>query len=103
METLSLWKAVLLGIIQGATEFLPVSSSAHLVLAQNFLDIQSSGSLILALDASLHLGTLFAVLLAMRKEVKNIFLSQEGRKLGGFIILGTLPAAVIGLSFEDFF
>ena len=103
METLPLWKSVLLGIIQGASEFLPISSSAHLVLTQNFLGIQSNGSSILALDASLHLGTLFAVLLAMREEIKGVFLSREGRRLGGFIILGTLPAVVIGLGLESFF
>ena len=59
-------KVIILGIVQGLTEFLPVSSSGHLVLAAEFLNFQESG---VAFEVIVHLGTLFSVLIAFRKDV----------------------------------
>lgn len=73
---MSIIKAALLGIIQGITEFLPISSSAHLVLVQRFLNV--SGSDILLFDLSLHLGTLAAVILVFKKDLVRIILSLAG-------------------------
>ena len=68
MNNISIIHAILLGIIQGATEFLPISSSAHLVIFQNLFQVDMEAGAIVAFDVCLHLGTLFAVLLALRKE-----------------------------------
>jgi undecaprenyl-diphosphatase len=104
---LSLLKAILLGILQGATEFLPVSSSGHLFLAQRLLGLREPE---LAFDLLLHLGTLFAVLFFLRKEILDIASSvvrREGAAASGWggrdlylMILSTIPTGVIGLAFH---
>ncbi|MEK6779893.1 MAG: undecaprenyl-diphosphate phosphatase, partial [Candidatus Deferrimicrobiota bacterium] len=66
---MTLLKAIFLGILQGATEFLPVSSSGHLFIAQRLLGLREPE---LAFDLLLHLGTLFAVLVFLRKEILEI-------------------------------
>ncbi len=117
MHDLSLIKAVLLGALQGATEFLPVSSSGHLVIAQYLLGIELEGAGLLAFDVCLHFGTLVAVLIVFRRDIIDIcrgFINRPARggaslepklarRLGLFIILGTIPAVIIGLGFEEFF
>ena len=118
MNNLSIMKAVILGALQGATEFLPVSSSGHLVIAQSLLGIKLEGGGLLAFDVCLHFGTLVAVLIVFWRDIVAIVASFFGRslsadvgsvttkqyrRLGYFIILGTIPAVVIGLSFEHFF
>jgi undecaprenyl-diphosphatase len=102
--------AVILGIIQGLTEFLPISSSAHLILVPWFFGWDHEG---LTFDVALHLGTAFAVLAYFWKDwcrlvkafwiglkFRNPFGSEHGR-LAWFILIGTIPAAVIGFLFED--
>ncbi len=118
MNDLSIMKAAILGALQGATEFLPVSSSGHLVIAQSLLGIKLEGGGLLAFDVCLHFGTLIAVLIVFWRDIAGILASffgrrlssdvspvttKEYRKLGYFIILATIPAVIIGLSFEDFF
>jgi undecaprenyl-diphosphatase len=90
----------LLGLIQGATEFLPVSSSAHLALAPRLLGFADPG---LTFDLALHLGTLVAVLLHYRAAWTRLLLGAardprgaEGRRLA-FVALATVPAVVAGL------
>ena len=73
---MSILEAVLLGIIQGITEFLPVSSSAHLVLAQQLLNIQNDPTILF--DLSLHLGTLAAVIWFFHKDLRKVILSLFG-------------------------
>ncbi len=93
--------AVLLGILQGFTEFLPVSSSGHLVLAQRVLPGFSAPPA--AFEALLHAGTLAAVVAFFRRDILAFLSSagtREGRRLPLLILLGSLPAAVIGLSFR---
>lgn len=106
--------AVILGIIQGSTEFIPVSSSAHLYLAQTFFGLADSAKLP-GLDAVLHAGTLFAVLFAYRSELSPLFgslftapvklLKRRGAEMNGsertvcFAAFATLPiiaAALLG-------
>jgi undecaprenyl-diphosphatase len=96
-------QSALLGAIQGVTEFLPVSSSAHLALAPRFFAFQDPG---LTFDVGLHLGTLLAVLIYYRDIWTRMLLGaareprgEEGRNLG-LIALATLPAVVVGLLFE---
>ena len=66
---MNIFESIILGIIQGFTEFLPISSSGHLVLSQYFLGINSDGIL---LEVVLHLGTLFAILIYYKDELKEI-------------------------------
>lgn len=100
METLPLWKAIFLGALQGATEFLPVSSSAHLVIAQQFLNMGTNGAMLFAFDVALHFGTLLAVILFFWRDLIWMLRSGEGRRLAFLLALATLPAVVIGLSFK---
>ncbi len=102
----SIINAILLGIIQGITEWLPVSSSGHLAIAEHFLGITEP----LLLNISLHIGTLLVVLLVFHKDVLQIirsfarldFRSEHGR-LGILILVGSVPTAIIGYSFHDLF
>lgn len=106
-----LLKAVILGAVQGLTEFLPVSSSGHLVIFSELLHFQEQG---VVFDVFLHLGTLMAVLLAFRSDilsmVKAPFAYFGGRRDDSvmhfllwdvYVILATLPAVVVGLFFKD--
>ena len=105
---MSIIEIIVLALIQGLTEFLPISSSAHLILPSQILGWQDQG---LAFDVAVHVGTLIAVVIYFRKEVVEIlgawfksFGTQgatDDSKLGWWIILGTIPAAVLGLLFKD--
>lgn len=102
--------AVLLGALQGLTEFLPVSSSGHLVLFQQFVDIRGDQVLF---DVALHLGTLVPVLWFYRHSLWGVvrdpffgegaFREREGVRLLVLLVVASLPTAVIGLLFEDVF
>ncbi len=96
MVTAALW-----GLIQGLTEFLPVSSSGHLVLIPELLGIDEPD---LATSAVLHLGTLVAVLWYFRRELTGLVVHPfrpDNRRLWKFLIIGTIPAAVIGLTLRS--
>ena len=97
--------AIIWGLIQGLTEFLPVSSSGHLVIIPAFL--AKLGPNItppsLAVTAVLHLGTLVAVLIYFRDDVKKVLrlrTEPEGRKIALLVAIGTIPA-VVGLPLKD--
>ncbi len=106
---MSIVQAIILGIVQGATEFIPVSSSGHLVLVPWLLGWQPAG---LAFTVVVHVGTAIGVLLFFWREwlamLKGIFVWLRKRevnadlKLLGLLILGTLPAALIGVFFQSF-
>lgn len=109
---MSIFEAVLLGLVQGATEFLPVSSSGHLVLVPYLFNLPEPG---LSMISIVHLGTLLAVLVYFRQDIwrivaavlaglveKRPFATADSR-LGWFIVLGSVPAAVAGLLLESFF
>lgn len=87
------FEALLLGIIQGFTEFLPISSSGHLVFAQYFLKINAPT---LAFDVFIHFTTLFAIILYFSKDLKNIT-----RRELTLLAVGTLPAVFVGLFLKD--
>jgi undecaprenyl-diphosphatase len=106
---LTVFKAILLGILQGATEFLPVSSSGHLLLAQKMLGLTDPE---LAFDILLHLGTLLAVLLFLRRELSDILGSFSrrypdfrpgawGRRDLLLLVVSSVPTAIIGYAFHD--
>ncbi len=103
---MSLFHAVLLGIVQGLTEFLPVSSSAHLILGRTLLGYDA-GPLGLAFDVACHVGTLAAVvayfrrdLWQMAREAPAMFRPRADRPavLLRLVIVGTLPVAIVGLT-----
>jgi len=108
---LSVWQAIVLGLVQGLAEFLPISSSAHLSLAPWLLGWPAPG---LAFDVALHLGTLAAVLWYFRREW--VALSNAGWRIvrsGGritddeerrvrLLVIGTIPAAVAGVLLNDY-
>lgn len=92
---MNIFYSIILGLIQGMTEFLPVSSSAHLVLAQSLLPgFEQPGVL---LDVILHLGTTVAVLFYFRNEILRLSLKEAK-----FLIIGTLPAGLVGVFFQSF-
>ena len=91
--------ALFAGAIQGLTEFLPVSSTGHLIIFEHIFNI-SQKDFGLAFDASLHLGTLFAVLLFFFKDYLSVFNFKNGLLIK--LLIGTIPAAILGLLFENF-
>ena len=94
-------EAITLGIIQGLTEFLPISSSGHLVLSQVILGIQIPGN---DFEVLLHIGTLCSILVVFNNDIKNILFtlsSKETRRFILMIFVGTIPAVIIGLGFKD--
>jgi undecaprenyl-diphosphatase len=109
------WQATILGLVQGITEFFPISSSAHLILVPWLFGWQLTMSLDLqkTFDVALHLGTFIAVLVLMRVEVWRLlkaFFGSIGRrkiatrdeKLAWLLLISTIPAAIIGVAFEGF-
>ena len=97
METLQI---ILLAIIQGITEFLPISSQSHLIVMSNMMGMPDRG---LGFDIALHSGSLFAILTYYRKEVYQILsVSGEGKNYIRLIIIGSIPLPIVALGFMDF-
>ena len=110
---MELFKAIFLGALQGLTEFLPVSSSGHLVIASELLDFKEQG---VVFDVCLHVGTLLAVVIVFRKELLEMIRAPFAYLFAGdrsaetvhawrwdlYVILATLPAVVVGLFFKDY-
>ncbi|AMD18357.1 UDP pyrophosphate phosphatase [Methanobrevibacter sp. YE315] len=109
-------QAIIIGIVQGLTEFLPVSSSAHLVFIQRILGVESS----LSFNVLLHLGTLIAVLWFFRWDILKMlkswwlsigdilqgrfrqgFLEDPYKRLAWYVILATIPVGIVGVLFND--
>ena len=119
MVSLTYAKAIILGLVQGLAEFLPISSSGHLALLQHFFGI--SGNDVLVFTVLLHMGTLISVFIVYWKDIFKLifelcycirdiargrgprFYSNPTRKLGVMIVVATIPTAVIGLLFNDTF
>lgn len=92
------WEAAVLGLIQGLTEFLPVSSSGHLVLAQRVLGLQEAS--VLTFDVMLHVGTLVALLAVFGSDLLGL-LKRPFQRLTGMLLVAMIPTAVIGFCFKD--
>lgn len=102
------WQALILALIQGLSEFLPISSSAHLVLPSQLLGWPDQG---LAFDVAVHFGSLLAVMFYFRTDIARVvvggFGSLVGRwnddaQLAWMLVLATIPAGLAGLIFDDF-
>lgn len=90
-------ESIFLGLLQGFTEFLPVSSSGHLILAQKLWDIPGN----LFFDVMLHVGTLLAVLIAMRKTIWQAIVNWKNKKLL-YLIVASVPTFAIALLIKIF-
>lgn len=101
---MNVWQALVLGLVQGLTEFLPISSSGHLVFADYLLGVHNET---IFFEVAVHLGTLLAVLVYFRKDlsmvVVDFFKGGDGRRIGWMLILAMVPTAIIGLGFKDTF
>jgi undecaprenyl-diphosphatase len=100
------WEAVVLGVIQGLTEFFPVSSSGHLVMAQELLGLEIPGILF---DIVVHVATLVSVCVVYRQKLADLFLGAIGQKEESAwpyllkLALATIPAVVVGFTLKDWF
>ena len=118
---MELWKSVLMGLVQGLTEFLPVSSSGHLVLLRHFLHFNTESTV--SFVVMLHLGTLLSILFVYHAKIRElasytIIACPRGIRREGFrrmvweddrgrmvlfLIIGSIPTALIGILFKDVF
>ena len=105
MDTLLFFKAVLMGIVEGLTEFLPISSTGHLILAGSLLDFQSNVGADKAkvFDIAIQSGAIFAIVLVywqrLRDTVAGLGSEPKAQRFALNVIVGFLPAAVLGLAF----
>lgn len=105
-ETLNWFQAFILGIIQGLTEYLPVSSSGHLTIASNLFGIDD-GSKILTLNIAVHIATVLSTVVILWKEIVWIFSDlfkwkwNEGSKYVVNILISMIPIGIVGLLFKD--
>jgi undecaprenyl-diphosphatase len=117
-DIMTVFESFILGLVQGLSEFLPISSSGHLALLQHYFGID--GDRVLTFTVLLHLGTLIAVFIAYRQIIwglikelclfiaeiftgKGFHLKKNNtRKLGVMIIIASVPAAIVGLLFDDY-
>ncbi len=100
LEAPSTVSVMLLAIVQGLTEFLPVSSSGHLAIGREVLGLQEGG---LALDVALHVGTLLAIVVAFREDVLRLFTDLAKGRLGLWVwlIVATVPVGIVGILGKD--
>jgi undecaprenyl-diphosphatase len=91
-------KAAVLGLIQGLTEFFPVSSTAHLMALRRILAFEVEG---LAFDVAVHLATLLAVLIYFRREILTVAMGPQRTRVFLLLVLGTLPAVAAGVLLKD--
>ena len=93
--------SILLGILQGITEFLPVSSSGHLAVAQQIMNVSQPG---VNFEIAVHLGTLLSIFVVLGKDLRDVIMnltSPQNQRLILFVFIGTLPAAFFGLTMKS--
>ena len=96
-------ESILMGLLQGLGEFLPISSSGHLVLGKELLSMNEAG---MFFDIMLHAGTLLSIFVVFRKKIIDIIMGCLRRdklqlKEAGYIVLASIPTAAIGIGFKD--
>ena len=97
---MDLWQVIVLAVVQGLTEFLPISSSAHLILTSQLLGWPDQG---LAFDVAVHAGTLMAVIVYFRRDLIDMLTpgNTAGHRLLMYLIIATVPLLVAGFFFAD--
>jgi len=103
VEAMTWWEGLVLGVVQGATEFLPVSSSGHLVVFQTVLDIHQDGILF---EVVVHVATLVSILLVYRERIADLLRGavtgdRDAWQYVGLVVIATLPAVIVGGLFRD--
>jgi undecaprenyl-diphosphatase len=104
--TVSVWEALVLGVVQGLTEFFPVSSSGHLVMAGTLLGLQIPG---ITFEVLVHVATLVSVVFVYRQKVAELISGAFGRRERsswiyiGKLAIATVPTAIVGFGFRDWF
>jgi len=94
-------ESIFLGILQGITEFLPISSSGHLAVAQQIMDVSQPG---VNFEIAVHLGTLLSIFVVLWKEIREVVAnlsSKLNQRLILNVIIGTIPAAILGLTMKS--
>lgn len=94
---MEIWQAIILGAVQGFAEFLPISSSGHLILVQRWLNVSEGG---LFFDVMLHIGTLIPVIIVFFKEILSLFKKPFNKLL--MLIIATIPAGLLGILLGDY-
>lgn len=96
------WQAMILGLVQGFTEFLPVSSSGHLILVRQLMGLNGEGTSAfnLIFDVMVHLGTLVAVVLVLYKDILGLFKKPFKRLL--MLVVASVPAVIVGFTCKDY-
>ncbi len=95
---IGLWEGLFLGVVQGVTEFIPISSSGHLAVGHMIWG-KSDGAAERAFDVAVHAATLFAMMLYFRDEIVQLLTKRP--RMMGLILLGCVPAGLVGLLFKD--
>ena len=115
---MSIIQSIILGLIQGLTEFLPVSSSGHLVLAKSFMNINTGNDV--SFEVFVHFGTFLSVVMIFWKDISEMYKvfaqainhpskisemyrTNEMFRLMVFVIIGCIPAGILGVMFDEFF
>lgn len=96
---MTIFVAIILGLVQGLTEFLPVSSSGHLVLLEKIFGVENN---VILFDVMLHIATLLAVIIVYRKSIWELLKNPFGEKMQK-LVFATLPTCIIALIFKSFF
>lgn len=103
---MDVWQLFILALIQGLTEFLPISSSAHLILVNELINTNDQG---IVYDVAVHFGTLFAAIIYFRSDVLRIFkdiscfdISNEGTQQFNKLLVAVIPILLIGFLFRDY-
>jgi undecaprenyl-diphosphatase len=103
---MELWQAVVLGVVQGFTEFFPVSSDGHLVMAENLLGLTITG---LLFTMAVHIATLLSVVIVFRAKIWKLILGMAGKGEESSwryimkVVAATIPAVIVGFFFKDWF
>lgn len=102
---MNFWHSIILGIVQGLTEFLPISSSGHLVMVQSLLKV--SEGMVISFDIVIHLGTLLAVLAYFRDDLLKLIRGviageKQSLRLTLYLIIGTIPAVLFGIMAKNY-